>query len=194
MAKSPFKKSMKNTYQNFIIYSFVSAALTFILGLIIVLLPNLSVEVAGIIAGVSCIASGISSLYNYLKRDGAKLFGLSLVFAVIYFALALILIVYPYEVKNFLTICLGLYLLIKGALKIDYAFWFKKGEDASWTVTLGSGIVLIIIGILLMINPFGDGLALNYLVGAYLILLAIVDFTNAFMFKKRTKEIMDIFW
>lgn len=194
MAKSVFKKSMKNTYRNFIIYSFINAALSFICGLIIVLVPSLSTKVICIIAGISCILSGLTSLYNYLKRDGAKLFALSIVFAILYFCLGLILIIFPSRVVSFVTICLGLYLLVKGALKIDYALWFRKGEEDSWKVTLASGILLIVIAIILLINPFKAGLTINQIVGAYLMLLSVVDASNTFMFNKRTKEIMDIFW
>lgn len=194
MAKSVFKNSMKNIYRNFIIYSFISSALTFALGLVVLLVPNLAAKVVGIIAGVSCILSGVSSLYNYLKRDGAKLFALSILFAIVYFGIALVLIIWPYKVLSFVMVCIGIYLLVKGALKIDYAIWLRKGEEASWKVTLASGIVLILIAIVMLVNPFKAGLTLNQIIGVYLMLLAVVDISNTFMFNKRTKEIMEIFW
>ena len=87
MAKKPFKNSIKNVYKRFINYSFIMAILTFILGLILLFVPSVSTKIAGVIAGVSCIVSGLCSLYNYLKRDGAKLFALSIVFASLYMLL-----------------------------------------------------------------------------------------------------------
>ena len=194
MAKKPFKNSIKNVYKRFINYSFIMAILTFILGLILLFVPSVSTKIAGVIAGVSCIVSGLCSLYNYLKRDGAKLFALSIVFASLYMLLGLVLILYPYTAMTFVTICLGLYLLFKGALKIDYAMWFKKGNEDCWLVTLVSGIMLLVIAILLMFNPFKAGLTIAQIVGAFMMITAVIDFSNAFMFKKRTKEIMDIFW
>lgn len=194
MAKKPFKNSIKNVYKRFINYSFIMAILTFVLGLIVLFVPGISTKIAGVIAGVSCIASGLCSLYNYLKRDGAKLFALSIVFASLYFVLGLILILYPYSAMTFVTVCLGLYLLFKGALKIDYAMWFKRGNEDCWLITLVSGIMVVIIGILLLFNPFAAGLTLAQIVGAFMMIMAVVDFSNTLMFKKRTKEIMDIFW
>ena len=170
------------------------ALLTFVLGIVLLFLPSNATKIAGVIAGVSCIVSGLCSLYNYLKRDGAKLFALSIVFAALYMLLGLVLIIYPYKAMTFVIICLGLYLLLKGALKIDYGLWFKKGNEDCWLVTLVSGIMLIVIAIILMFNPFKAGLTLTQIVGAFMMITAVIDFSNAFMFKKRTKEIMDIFW
>ena len=194
MARTPFKKSIKNVYQRFVNYSLGAAIITFIIGLVLVFLPDVSNRIVGALIGISCIGSGASSLYNYLKRDGAKLFALSIVFAVFYFLLGLILIIYPYKVMSFVTICLGLYLIVKGAMKIDYAFWFKRGSEDSWLVTLVTGILLIVFGILLLVDPFARVLTLTKIAGAFLMINAVMDFSNTIMFKKRTKVIMDIFW
>ncbi len=194
MARTPFKKSIKNSYNNFVNYSFISAILTAILGLIMLFLPSLTTKVIGIFAGISCIASAGSALFNYLKRDGAKLFQLSIIFAICYIILGVLLIVYPYTAMTFVTICLGIYMIIKGLVKVDYGFWFKRGNEDCWLVTLATGILFVIIGIIMLVNPFGSALKINQLVGAFLIIIGVLDFQNTFMFKKRTKEIIDIFW
>lgn len=194
MAKNPFKRSMKNIYQNFVNYSFISAIVTIILGMLLLFLTDLTTKVIGIVAGLCFIGSGISSLYDYLKRDGAKLFALSIFFAIGYIALGALLIIYPYSAMNFVTICLGIFMLLKGLLKINYGLWFKKGNEDCWLVTLVTGILTGVIGILLMFNPFRAGFAINQIVGAFLIISGVLDFQNTFMFKKRAKEIMDIFW
>lgn len=194
MARTPFKKSIKNSYNKFINYAFISAILTAVLGLVMLFLPSLTTKVIGIFAGVSCIASAGSALFNYLKRDGAKLFQFSIFFAISYMVLGALLIVYPYSAMTFVTICLGIYMIIKGLVKVDYGFWFKRGNEDCWLVTLATGILFIIIGILMLVNPFGSALKINQLVGAFLIIIGILDFQNTFMFKKRTKEIIDIFW
>ena len=194
MSRTPFKKSMKNVYNNFVTYSFVSAIITVVLGILLLFLTNLTTKVIGIVTGLCCIGSGISSVYNYLKRDGAKLFSLSIFFGIGYIALGALLIIYPYSAMSFVTISLGIYLLLKGLLKINYGLWFKKGNEDCWLITLVTGILTGVIGILLMFNPFKAGFTINQIVGAFLIIAGVLDFQNTFMFKKRTKEIMDIFW
>ncbi len=194
MAQTPFKKSIKNKYRNFVNYSFIMALGTFLLGLLLLFLTDLTTRVIGIVVGFSCLASGGASLYNYFKRDGAKLFELSVFFAGFYFLLGLLLIFWPYKAMSFLMVCLGLYMVVKGLLKVNYGLWFKRGNEDCWLVTLVTGILYGVIGILVMFNPFAAGFTLNQIVGAFMMIIGVLDFQNAFMFKKRTKEIMDIFW
>ncbi len=194
MARTPFKKSIKNIYNNFINYSFIVAILTFILGFLLLFLTNVTTKVIGIIAGISCIGSGISSIYNYLKRDGARLFQYSVIFASLYILIGALLIIYPYQAMSFVTIWLGIYMVVKGLLKVNYGLWFKKGNEDCWLVTLASGILIALIGIVLIFNPFKAAFAVNQIIGIFLMITGVIDFTNTFMFKKRNKEIMDIFW
>ena len=183
MARTPFKN-----------YSYLMAIGTFLLGVLLLFLTDITTKVIGVVVGFSCLASGACSLYNYFKRDGAKLFELSIFFAGIYFLLGLLLIFYPYRAMSFLMICMGIYLIIKGLLKVNYGLWFKKGNEDCWLVTLATGILYVIIGILVMFNPFKAGFTLNQIVGAFMMITGVLDFQNTFMFKKRTNEIMDIFW
>ena len=53
--------------------------------------------------------------------------------------------------------------------------------------------MLIIFGILVMFNPFVK-IALTKLTGAFLLIAAILDLTDTMLFRKRAKEIMEIFW
>ena len=84
-------------------------------------------------------------------------------------------------------------MIINGLSKMNYAVWLKKGEEDSWLVTLVSGILIAVIGILVVFNPFAS-LTITKLAGAFLIITGVIDLTDTILFKKRSKEIMDIFW
>ena len=177
---SSFKNSIENMYKRMITYSILTSILTVVAGVVLLLVPELTNKVVGIIAGIIFLLEGINSIYKYFHREGAKLYNLSLVFGVLYAVLGV-------------TVCLGLYMIINGASKVNYALWLKRGNEDSWLITLATGILVAIVGILVIFNPFAS-LTLTKLAGAFLIITGILDFMDTILFKNRSKEIMEIFW
>lgn len=190
---SGLKNSIENMYKRMIWYSIGVAVLTIITGLILLLAPKLTNKVAGIIVGIIFLIEGINSIYKYFHREGAKIYNLNLVFGVIYAVLGAVIILVPSSVVEFITICLGLYMIINGASKVNYALWLKRGNEDSWLITLATGILIAIIGVLVIFNPFAS-LTVTKLAGAFLIITGILDFMDTILFKNRSKEIMEIFW
>ena len=190
---SGFKNSIENMYKRLIIYSLLTALFTIIMGIVLLLLPNATNKVVGIIVGIIFLIEGINSVYKYFHREGAKLYNLNLIFGVLYALLGVVIILYPFTVVEFVTVCLGIYMIINGASKVNYALWLKRGNEESWLITLATGILIAIVGILVIFNPFAS-LTLTKLAGAFLIITGILDFMDTILFRNRSKEIMEIFW
>ena len=193
MAKTPFKNSIENIYNKMIIYSLITSILSIIVGLVLVFLPTVSNKVVGIIVGIIFLIFGINAVYKYFHRDGAKIYSLNIVFGVLYSILGVVIILYPYSVMEFVTVCLGLFVIINGATKINYGIWLKRGNEDSWFVTLVTGIFLVVLGIMLVFNPF-SAMTLTQLSGAFLMIVGVLNVSDTILFKKRSKEIMEIFW
>ena len=193
MAKTPFKNSIENIYNKMIIYSLITSILSIIVGLVLVFLPTVSNKVVGIIVGIIFLIFGINAVYKYFHRDGAKIYSLNIVFGVLYSILGVVIILYPYSVMEFVTVCLGLFVIINGTTKINYGIWLKRGNEDSWLVTLVTGIFLVVLGIMLVFNPF-SAMTLTQLSGAFLMIVGVLNVSDTILFKKRSKEIMEIFW
>ena len=193
MAKTPFKNSIENVYNRMIIYSLITSILSIIVGLVLIFLPTVSNKVVGIIVVVIILIFGINAVYKYFHRDGAKIYSLNIVFGVLYSILGVVIILYPYSVMEFVTVCLGLFIIINGATKVNYGLWLKRGSEDSWLVTLVTGIFLVVLGIMVVFNPF-SAFTLTQLSGAFLIIVGILNVSDTILFKKRAKEIMEIFW
>ena len=188
-----FKNSAKNVFRRMNTLSIIVAIITIVLGLILLLMPEKTNKAVGIIVGTSVLLTGLSAIYKYFKRDGAKIYSLNLTFGVIFTTLGVLLLVYPYSVMQFVTICFGLAIIVNGASRINNAFWLKKGNEQSWLTTLGSGILVVAIGLLILFNPFAN-LTLTSLMGAFLTIMGVLDLVDAIAFSLRSEEIIDIFW
>lgn len=180
-----FKKMMST--------SIASAILWLIAGLIMLFMPSLTNKIIGIIIGALFLLNGTNMIYKYIKRDGAKLYSFNLVFGIILSVLGLVIILAPFSVSSFITVCLGLYLIVTGANKITYGVWFKIGNDPVWLITVVIGAMYVLFGILVLLNPF-SALTITKLVGAFLIISSVLEITDTLLLRKRSEEIVKIFW
>lgn len=187
------RETISDRFNKFMTLSIICSVIIALIGGVLLFLPELSNKLIGIISGVLFILSGINTIYKYFCRNGAKLYSLNLLYGIIILLIGVIIILVPFSVTTFLTICLGLYLIIFGVNKITYGVWFKIGNDSSWLITFVIGIVLTIFGILVLANPFSS-LTVTQVVGSFLILSSILDLTDLVLLKKRANEITKIFW
>ena len=182
-----------NTFKKMMIGNIVSSLLWLISGLIMLFMPGLTNKIIGLVIGCIFLLSGVSTIYKFLKRDGAKLYSLNLVFGIIAAVLGIVIILSPFSVSSFITVCMGLYLIVIGSNKVTYGIWFKIGNDPAWLITLVIGLMICMFGVLLLVNPFA-ALTITKLIGTFLIISSILDITNTVLIYKRSEEIVKIFW
>ena len=187
------RETIDERFNKMLTISIVSSIVIALVGAVLLFMPKLSNKLIGIIMGLLFILYGIITIYKYITRNGAKLYSLNLLYGIIILLIGVIIVLVPFSVTSFLTICLGLYLIIIGINKVTYGIWFKIGNHSSWLITLVIGIMLIFFGILVLSNPFSS-LTITRLVGAFLILASILDITDLILLKKRSDEISKIFW
>lgn len=181
-------------FNRFVLSSLFSAIIYFVIGLLIFIFSEEVGKLLGYIVGVLFLYSGILSIYKFIKRDGAKLYSLSIFWGVLSLILGIIIIIVPTSISNIINICFGVYLVVAGANKISYGAWFKVGNDNTWLITIVTGIMIIFFGILVITNPFEASLTATKVVGVFLMLASALDICNAIMLKKKSEDIVKIFW
>ncbi len=181
-------------FNSFTISSIISSVITIIIGILIFIFSEQIGALVGYIVGLIFIYTGILAIYKFFKRDGAKLYSLNIIFGILSVILGIVIILVPTSVISYINVLFGIFLIILGGNKVTYGIWFKIGNDASWGVTLVSGLMLILFGVLLIANPFESFMTATKLVGVFLILYSILDITDSIMLRKRSEEIVKVFW
>ena len=152
-----------------------------LVGLVLLLIPGTLNKLIGILIGVALLAVGIIAIVKYIKeKDNGS--SLNLVSGILYSVLGVIIIIYPYSIINLVTICLGVYLVINGLLKLKLSFVLKRITD-KWIGTLIMGIITVILGVILIFNPFA-GITITKLAGAFLVVVAVFDLIDTYIIQK----------
>ncbi|MBQ6687298.1 MAG: DUF308 domain-containing protein [Bacilli bacterium] len=184
-----FLESQFNIYMN---TNIILALIMIILGLILYAVPSAAIKTVSWLIGIFFCVQGITAVISYIKKDRISLLTFNLIYGIISFLIGVFVISNPFALANIITIGLGIWLIVSGGLKINYGIRLKNIKEASWTITLVVGIISILFGLMVIINPFAK-LFLVEVVGVFLLVYGIIDLTNIILLKKRAKDFIKIF-
>jgi uncharacterized membrane protein HdeD (DUF308 family) len=127
---------------------------------------------------------------------GLKDLGASIVTGITLIAVGVILCVYPDFIASILTIALGVILIVDGAIKLQHCINIAQMKDKYWWVSLIVSLLAIVLGIVVLCNPFSSRAALMIFIGVSLIVDAICDLVSAYRLgaaeRKMHKNVIDI--
>lgn len=165
--------------------SIVTSAIILVLGIFLFIQPDTIIHMISIILGVIILIPGITALLNYFKTKYSP----NLVTGVVTVIIGIILIVNTKLVASILPFILGIYFVINGINRLQYALELKKDSTTSYLISLIISILIIVCGILFVFNPFGGALVITKVMGIYMIVYSVLDICNSIVIKKEMNDI-----
>ena len=180
------KEIFKRTIASIICLSIVA----FLIGLIMVVAPDLSLATIGIIVGTYILIHGIvilaldSNSYTYYVPFDGTMSG------VLFILLGILLIFVPNLLSIALTIALGVWIVLSSVNVIKIAVTFRK-ELSNWIVVLLFGILDLIVGIIILFNPFTSSLSVTVIAGIVIMVHSVINIIDMIVIKKNVKSIVE---
>lgn len=159
-----------------------TAVLYILLGLLLAIFPDLSGTIFVWVLAAAVAVFGLIHLIRYLRaRKTAQASGGMLFLAILALLFALFCALRPHAILSFLPLVLGILCLLDGIGKIPIAVAFVQDRSGSLIPALISTILPILLGILLIANPFSAARMVIMIFGIGLILDGISDLVTASM-------------
>lgn len=164
-----------------------------ILGFFLMSNPELTTQVSGILFGLLLMVSGLYAIMKYITNMHSNIvFTLELIYGIISVLFGILIMANPLGFANLITIFIGLWFIVSGVIKGAIAIRFKKYREETWLFNLVIAILTLLIGILLVVNPFNGVMVLTTYVGIMFIIYAGMDIVNQLLFRKRATQIEKI--
>ena len=173
-------EEIKNGMNKIFNASIVTSVIILVLGIFLFIQPDTIINMISIILGGIILIPGIISLINYFKTKQQS----SLIMAVVTILIGLILIMNTALVASILPFILGIYFVVNGINRLQYALILKNNKADNYVASLIFSILIIICGALFIINPFGGALVITKVIGIFMIVYAFLDLTNSIILKK----------
>lgn len=157
---------LKKVKANTILSSLLCAAL----GLVLVIWPDISMQIVCIAIGAVLILCGVIRLFGFfLNHDGSVYTQGNLVMGIVLVVVGIWIVATPGKVLVIIPIIVGILIVIHGVNNIQQTITLCKGKYSMWWLALIMAILTIGLGVLLIIRPFAALDTVVMLIGFFLI-------------------------
>lgn len=155
----------------------VSSLLLCALGAALIVHPSFSATVLCALMGALLICYGIFKVIGYWSKDLFRLaFQFDLAFGILMIAVGLIMVIRPSQMLTLVNLVIGILVLADGLFKIQIALDSKAFGIKAWWLIMALAAAAVVLGILLMVDPFASSALLMILLGISLLAEGILNF------------------
>jgi len=155
--------------------------------------PGISLLSLVILFGVYSLMDGVVALYGAITGRGqisrSSLWWLLFV-GISGIAAGLVTFVYPQVTALVLVIFIGAWALVRGIFEIIGAIRLRREIEREWLLIF-AGLLSVLFGLVLLLNPGAGALALLWLIGGYAIAFGIILVWLAFRLRKLARNAHD---
>ena len=147
-----------------------SAALCIILGIVLVAYPNTSLTLVCRAVGAIVLFTGLGMVFGFLRNETKGLLAKgSLVFGSILTIVGGFIVLRPLGIISIIPVVFGILLIYHGISNMRQALELRQYKDKGWWLPVLIAASTILLGIVIMNNPFGTISVLMRIIGACLI-------------------------
>ena len=166
----------------------LAAAATLVFGLLLLICPQKLTDLVFNICGTALCSFGIFNILRYfLRKDPYSGFNWELCTGLVLLTIGAVLILFKNALLSLLPLLFGLALLIGGIVKIQAAMNMRRMMYGRWYMTMIAAGVSTLLGLLIIVNPFGTLLTLLRVIGGALVIEALQDILSL----RSYKEVVD---
>ena len=179
---------MKERFNDTINSIIISSVLVLILGIIMIVFPKISIETIGIMIATYIIIHGVVLIYLDVKATKYYVPFDGLITGILSILLGIVLLCKPSILQVVFAFVVGIWMVLTSINNIKIAVKLSKTK-LPWLFILIFGILDLIVGIIVIFNPFEATISLTLFAGIMLIVHSFINIVNMLIIKKDVNEI-----
>ena len=182
-------KEVKQFSKSYILVS----ALYVVLGIVLLAWPGTSVKMICYGLGFAMVVLGITYGIIYFTKDNlAGFLQMDLVIGIICLSFGVFILLNPTFLSTVLPFAMGIILLLGAVVKIQSSLNMRRLKFGKWYLVLICAVVIIIMGIVLLCNPFQEEQYMILYIGICLILDGLTNLTSLICIQMRVRKLARI--
>ena len=160
-----------------------------ILGLVLLIWPDLSTRLICFVLGAILAAVGIVRIALYFIRDSyLGLLRQDLTVGLLCLGGGGFLLFWPQMVASFLPVLFGLLLLVAGADRLQAGMDLRRMGSNYWLGTIIAALVTLILGAVVLANPFDTALLLIRFIGVSLVVVGCAGLGTSMLVSRMVRD------
>lgn len=167
--------------------TFIQASLYVVIGLLVILFPRFFFDAIVYLVAAYFAIIGLIAIFQGVrqKRDGLPP---GFFMGIIYLLIALIVFFFAETLASLLPIFIGALFLFGGIIRLVQAVGFRRTMVNRWMYFMLSSLLWIVIGLVMLANPFDSLLVLFQLFGGFLIAVGVVEWILYFTLRSSRRQ------
>lgn len=146
---------MKSIIQDMKHNYFINAVIMVILGIVLVIWPHILGVMLCYLLGGALIVMGLFQLISFLRGERLGFYNkFVMMMGIVLVLLGIWICAQPRIVLSIIPVVVGIIVLIHGLMDIQYTLDIKKAGSEKWWIALIAAALTLIVGLLLVLNPF----------------------------------------
>ena len=156
-----------------------------LLGLVLLFLPGVATSVLFNSIGAVCILIGLIHVIKYCTLDAhTAVTSNEMAQGLAWIIGGLSIIIFKGLLVSLLPILFGLVVLVGGVIKIQSALGFRRMNVTRWYWEMICAVVSVVLGIIILSNPFSTALLMMRVIGIVLVLEGCMDLVSRIAYKR----------
>ncbi len=168
---------------------FSSIALV-ILGLLLFFQAETTIISISYIIGAILVAIGVLSGIRFvggLNNNNQN--ELDIIYGIVCVVLGILIITNPTAIASAIPIVVGVIIVLNSVVKLHYSLELKESKNELWKSTMIMSVIMTVCGIILIFNPFAGAVFITKLIGALIVIYAVLDIASTIVIKKTVTKI-----
>lgn len=167
----------------------VVSVIYMIFGLVLLVWPDLSLQTLCYVLGAMFIVFGLTHIVLYFIKDRMNAFlQMDLVSGVFGIAAGIFVLVKPRLVIELLPFLAGVLMILGSVIKLQNALDLKRLTFGKWYLGLAAAAVMLLMGVILVVNPFETMRVIVVLMGAGMLVDGAVNIFHMIMINHMVRK------
>lgn len=170
--------------------SIISSIALIILGLLLFFQAETTIISISYIIGAALIAIGVLSGIRFvggLNNNNQN--ELDVIYGIVCVVLGILIITNPTAIASAIPIVVGVIIVLNSVIKLHYSLELKESKNELWKSTMIMSVIMTICGIILIFNPFAGAVFITKIIGALIVIYAILDIASTIVIKKNVSKL-----
>lgn len=167
-----FLEYIKKYEKNSILISIIMI----LISILLIINPTGVLNVVMIIFGLAILIDGILRFISYFKSEKeSRVFSVELFMGIVEIMAGILVLIGKGIFISILPILIGIWIIVRSIMKLQISFNLKSADSERWILILISSIVSLLLGVLIILNPFGTVVTITVIAGIILLISSIID-------------------
>lgn len=156
--------------------SILSSAIMILIAILLIVRPTEAISTVMTVLGICLLVDGAFSVILYIAMEKQqKMFSNALVEGMVEIMIALVILMNSGFMLSFITVIVGFWIIIKSIMKFQFAVDMKSIDEKSWVLVFIGALITLSVGIFILVEPIASVATVTVASGIVLLIAGVIE-------------------